>query len=192
MNVRIAFALLAAAACGSWVFAQGCGGDDASQQDATDDGTTGNDTGATQDSAVSDAAAGGDTSTNDAGADASGNDGSSSGLSYRCGLGPDAGMVSDCAQCQGSPLPCVFCAVADASVVEGRCAPEPFGCQVQGNTGFASCPCAGGEAGACPESFQVCRKLGNSDTCHTCGDSPADDGLACKGGGTCAADGGCN
>ena len=161
----------------SWSLAQACGGDDSNSGDASPDGTT-SDTGTGNDSGT-----GNDTGT--------GNDSGGGGLQYRCGFGPDAGTVTDCAQCQGFPIECALCAVNDASVVEGRCGSLQGGCTVGGNTGFASCPCANGEAGTCPESYQVCRANGNNGFgCHTCGE-PQTNGLTCENGGTCAIDAGC-
>lgn len=91
MRVRIAFALLMASSCATWMFAQGCGGDDASQGDASNDGTTGNDTGSGNDTGTgNDTGSGSDTGTgNDTGT------GSDGGNATDGGNGNDSGTIND-------------------------------------------------------------------------------------------------
>ena len=97
--------------------------------------------------------------------------------SFLCG----AGNVKSCADCPGSPEPCItcdgsgqtstpFCAAPGANCRDVAAAPYKNGCN-----------CSGGAA-TCPGAFQVCH---NNQFCHTCGE-PLSSGEPCKTGGVCS------
>jgi hypothetical protein len=196
MRLRLTFLLVSSVSCGAWLFAQGCGGDTATLDDGGNDGTTNPDNfnPPPPDSGNPDVVVTPDTGAPDTGGGDGGvqPDGSSSGIAFQCGFGPDAGTVSDCSQCANNPEPCVYCQFGDASVMTGRCTQMNGSCFNISPNGYGFCPCAGGDAGACPESYQVCRQFNNQFFCRTCSDSQNNNGLTCKSGGTCNnVDGGC-
>lgn len=103
-------------------------------------------------------------------------------LTFACGNQ----TVSDCAQCNGFPEPCVYCQQGNPSVLAGRCTTMSGSCFQGAPNGFALCTCS--NASTCPEGYQVCR----NQTCRTCSDSTNNNGLTCKNGGSCNnLDGGC-
>lgn len=179
-------------AFGGYGIAQGCGGSDATIPDGSDDVTVpGNDGGQdvtqTNDTGTNDATTGGDGGATDGGSTDSGVvDSGGGGVLLRCG---DA-SVNDCAQCQGATQPCVYCNFLDASALTGVCTPLHQNCFNTVPQGFQDCVCVQ-DAGACPESYQVCSTSGGG-RCHTCSDNQTNTSLKCENGGTCnAADGGC-
>ena len=191
--MRLRFALVAVS-CVCWSFAQACGGEANVDIDGSTDGTTGGDTNPPppqdsggQDVVVADTGTQ-DTGTADAGDGGTKPDSSTSGLAYRCGL--DGGTVTGCSQCAGNVQPCAYCQTLDASVLLGVCVPMHTDCYSNAvPIGYTTCSCAGGDAGACPESYQICNSFGR---CHTCSDVYTNGGLKCENGGTCDyADGGC-
>ena len=193
MRLRLAFLLVSSVSCSAWLFTQGCGGDTTTTDDGGNDGTTGGDTNPPPpNDSGSDVITQNDTGAPDTGGGDGGTqpDGSSSNVSFRCGIGPEAGTVSDCSQCQGFPEPCVYCGFQDASVMTGTCHVANGSCFQGAPNGFGLCPCNGGDASTCPEAYQVCRQGGNFYSCRTCSDSTNNGGLSCQGGGTCHPDAG--
>ncbi len=90
--------------------------------------------------------------------------------------------VTDCSACSGNPLECVLC---------GGPAPRTFctsgricnGSQTVSNW----CPCAGGDAAACPFGRHACYAGINGGICLTCGEQNATDQYTCHDGKTCSA-----
>ena len=178
--------------CVSWVFAQACGGDSTTDDGGTD-GTTndvvqqpdtsGNDVVTNPDTGPDD---GGTTDASDGGTTTDASDGGTTidtGIAqWTCG----SVKVSDCSQCTGFTQPCAYCNVQDASVLSGQCVQTGTNCFNNIPQGFQDCVCA--DASTCPEAFQICSAQGR---CHTCTDSPQNNGLTCENKLTCAADAGC-
>lgn len=115
----------------------------------------------------------------DAGNDAVANDGGA--LVFQC----NGNSVSDCSQCSGSPIPCVYCATQGSSLA-GRCIQSGSSCFNGAPNGYQLCSCQ--SSSSCPEPYDVCR----NGSCRTCADSTNNANLQCQGGGKCnPADGGC-
>ncbi len=186
MRLRIAFVALA---CCSYSLAQ-CGGN-TDDGDAGPDGTTVDvfqqqDTGGGQDVITPDDTGTGDETSTDAGSDVT--DAAKTpdtGIgTWQCG----SATVTSCTACIGYTQPCVYCAVADASLLSGVCIQTGTNClnAIPSNQ-YQDCVCA--DAAACPEAFQVCTTNGR---CHTCSDQSSNNNLTCENGGKCDyADGGC-
>ncbi len=127
--------------------------------------------------ATSDASS--DATTFDTGNDAVATDGGP--LVFQCNGNP----VSDCSQCSGSPMPCVYCATQGSSLA-GRCTQLGSSCFNGAPNGYQLCSCQ--NSSTCPEGYDVCR----NGSCRTCAESTNNNGLTCQGGGKCnPADGGC-
>ncbi len=146
--------------------------DDAQPSDAPSDVTT------------SDADAG-DAET-DAGSDAAPDSGSDSGVPlYGC----DGGFVTDCSQCMGATMPCVYCQTDGGSLHAQHCIPFVNGthCSNTEPAGYQTCPCNNNPQ-QCPAGFEVCH---NGSECRTCGENNTN-AETCKKGGMCVEnDGGC-
>ena len=189
MRVRLIFTGLV---CGTWAFAQACGGDTGTGIDGGDDGTVADvfqqpDTSgadvATPDTGPDDSSTGNDVTVTDA---SDGGTTIDTGIAqWNCG----SVKVSDCSQCTGFTQPCAYCNFQDASVITGSCVQEGTNCANVIPQGFQDCPCIAGDASTCIEAFQVCTQQGR---CHTCTDSTFNNGLKCEDGLTCQIDaGGC-
>lgn len=97
--------------------------------------------------------------------------------SFACG----AGSVASCADCPGSPEPCLTCDNAGATSTP-FCAAAGANCRDVAPAPYKNgCPCGGGVA-TCPGSFHTCH---GGNFCHTCGE-PLSSGDPCKTGGVCS------
>lgn len=184
MRIRHAFLLLSLV---PFALVEACGGDDAASNPGPD-GSVG-DTSTRTDTSVpqGDSSTGMDTGSSDSAVGDAADASTPPGVKYECG--PDA-SVSDCTMCTGKTQPCVYCNNVDASTMTGVCTTFHTNCANSAPTGFADCRC-GGDASACPESYQICT-AGNNGRCHTCSDQPGNNTLTCESSGKCNyADGGC-
>lgn len=187
---------------GSVMVAQGCGGSTADDDGGNQDGSMNDGTldVTPQNDAGSDVTVGDDTGTPDTGppdssmvdaSDGAPDTGSTGINTWACGNA----TVSNCTACIGHTMPCVYCGNMDASALSGVCVITGGGCGASAPMGYNLCRCSGGDAGICPEGFQVCLNPGGpptNDVCDTCGAVTTTNGLTCENGGKCdAVDGGC-
>jgi hypothetical protein len=196
MRVRL---VIGGLSIGSVLVAQACGGTtdtgdggfDGSPNDATIDvPIQQNDTGTSDVTVNPDTGPGNDAGPGNDGAVDAGPDTSTNISIWVCGTV----TVADCSLCTGHTMPCAYCANADASTLAGACVEQGGGCGGTIPMGYNLCRCSNGDAGPCPEAFQVCLNAGGpptNDVCDTCGAVTTTNGLTCENGGKCTLDAGC-